>query len=80
MPCLHQCRGLLDVAAKHNGILPPVAFFQFDNCSRENKNWIMFSYLSWLVASKVFRKVHLGFLIVGYDPHTPHQHLPLGPF
>jgi hypothetical protein len=28
----------------------------------------MLSYLSWLVASKVFRKVHLGFLIVGYGP------------
>jgi len=42
-----------------------------DNCWRENKNWIMFSYLSWLVELGVFRKVQIGFLIVGYVlPHV----------
>lgn len=36
-----------------------------DNCWRENKNWIMFSYLSWLVETGVFQKVQVGFMIVG---------------
>lgn len=48
------------------GKLPPVLFLQLDNCWRENKNWIMFSYLSWLVEIGVFAKITVGFLIVGY--------------
>ncbi len=42
-----------------------------DNCWRENKNWIMFAYLSWLVETGVFYKVHVGFLIVGYVFQVP---------
>lgn len=45
--------------------LPPIMFLQFDNCTRENKNWIMFSYLCWLVESRVTKKIHVGFLVVG---------------
>ncbi len=40
-------------------------YLQMDNCSRENKNKAMFAYLSWLVESRVFKMVHVGFLIVG---------------
>ena len=57
-------RTLLRVQEK-KGKLPPVLFLQMDNCWRENKNWIMFSYLSWLVEMGVFRKVQIEFLIVG---------------
>ena len=51
---------------RQKGRLPPVLFLQMDNCWRENKNWIMFAYLSWLVETGVFQKVQVGFLIVGY--------------
>lgn len=53
------------LADKRGGSLPPILFLQLDNCTRENKNWIMLAYLSWLVETKVFRKIQLGFLIVG---------------
>ena len=47
------------------GRLPPVLFLQMDNCWRENKNWIMFSYLSWLIESRAVKKVFAGYQIVG---------------
>ena len=62
--CVSTCRTLLQVFRKR-GRLPPVLFLQMDNCSRENKNWIMFAYLSWLVETGVFQKVQVGFMIVG---------------
>jgi hypothetical protein len=63
--CLLVRRVLLQVLDK-KGKLPKVLFLQMDNCWRENKNCIMWSYLSWLVEIGVFQKVHAGFLIVGY--------------
>jgi len=43
-----------------------VLYLQLDNCSRENKNWVMLAYLSTLVQLGVVAKVQLGFLPVGY--------------
>lgn len=45
--------------------LPPVLTLSVDNTSRENKNKTFFRYLAWLVETKVFRHVYLGFLPVG---------------
>jgi hypothetical protein len=42
-----------------------------DNTSRENKNKIVFGYLSMLVEMGIFQKVKVGFLLVG---HT-HDHI-----
>ena len=47
------------------GYLSSVLYLQMDNCARENKNWMMFAYLSWLVEKGIFKKVCVGFLIVG---------------
>ena len=47
------------------GYLSKVLYLQLDNTCRENKNWIMFAYLSWLVESGIFVKVCVGFMIVG---------------
>ena len=48
------------------GYLSSILYLQMDNCARENKNWMMFAYLSWLVEKGIFKKVCVGFLIVGY--------------
>ena len=39
--------------------LPPVLYVQSDNCWRENKSQIVFSFLAWLVREGVFRKVKI---------------------
>ena len=44
---------------------PPVLYLQLDNVST-NKSKLMFIYLSWLVATGVFVKIKVGFLIVGH--------------
>ena len=49
-----------------SGGLPPILYLQLDNTSRENKNNLLFTYLHLLVVHKVFRKIKLGFLIVGH--------------
>ena len=51
--------------------MPPVLYVQLDNTVRENKNSIVFGYLSMLVKQGVFRKVKVNFLLVG---HT-HDHI-----
>ena len=51
---------------KKLGGLPPVLYLQLDNTSRENKNNLLFTYLHMLLVKKVFRKIKLGFLIVGH--------------
>lgn len=58
-------RALQAIAVAKGGRLPPVLYVQLDNCSRENKNWVMLSYLSTLVQLGVVAKVQLGFLPVG---------------
>ena len=39
---------------------------QLDNTGRVNKNQVLIAYLSMLVEKKVFKKVKLGFLLVGH--------------
>ena len=54
---------------KHNLDLglpnPATLYIQLDNVST-NKSKLMFVYLSWLVATGVFDKIKVGFLIVGH--------------
>jgi hypothetical protein len=51
--------------------LPQVIYLQLENNSHENKNQIVFGYLSMLVEMGIFQKVKVGFLLVG---HT-HDHI-----
>lgn len=41
-------------------------YIQVDNCTRENKNTFMFSYVECLVAWGVFTEVHVSFLPIGH--------------
>ena len=50
---------------KPNG-LPPVLYLQLDNTCRENKNNLLMTYLHMLVKLKVFKKIKIGFLLVGH--------------
>jgi hypothetical protein len=63
--CSQRSRRTLAEIVQSRGKLPPVLFLQFDNCWRENKNWVMFAFLSWLVEERVVRRINVGFLIVG---------------
>jgi hypothetical protein len=45
--------------------LPQVFYLQLDTSSRENKNQIVFGYLSMLIELRIFQKVKVGFLLVG---------------
>jgi hypothetical protein len=54
-----------------SGNLPQVLYLELDNTSHENKNQIVFGYLSMLVEMGIFQKVKVGFLLVG---HT-HDHI-----
>ena len=49
-----------------DGTLPPKLFVQLDNCSRENKNHYVMGYFEFLVATKVYRSVEVGFIPVGH--------------
>lgn len=51
---------------KRPGGLPPVLYLQLDNTSRENKNNLLMTYLHMLLEKKVFKKIKLGFLLVGH--------------
>ncbi|KAL3697378.1 hypothetical protein R1sor_011454 [Riccia sorocarpa] len=53
------------------GPLPPTLYIQLDNIVRENKNANVFAYLAMLIDKKIFRKIKVGFLMVG---HT-HDHV-----
>jgi hypothetical protein len=46
---------------------PQVLYLQLDNTSRENKNQIVFGYLSMLIEMRIFQKVKVGFLLVGHN-------------
>ncbi|KAL3686648.1 hypothetical protein R1sor_009222 [Riccia sorocarpa] len=59
------------VVSDWEGPLPATLYIQLDNTVRENKNGIVFAYLAMLVEKKIFRKIKVGFLIVG---HT-HDHV-----
>ncbi|KAL3687988.1 hypothetical protein R1sor_014297 [Riccia sorocarpa] len=53
------------------GPLPPTLYIQLDNIVREIKNANVFAYLALLIDKKIFRKIKVGFLMVG---HT-HDHV-----
>lgn len=46
--------------------LPPVLYVQLDNTSRENKNKYLMAYFNMLVEKGIFKKIKLGFLLVGH--------------
>ena len=46
--------------------LPPCLYLQLDNCSSENNNRYVFSFLSLLVVKGIFKQVYVGFLMVGH--------------
>jgi hypothetical protein len=46
--------------------LPPVLYLQLDNTSRENKNNLLFLYLHMLVLKGMFKKIKVGFLLIGH--------------
>ena len=55
-----------DVLNEWEGDLPPVLYLQLDNTSRENKNKFLMAYLHMLVERGVFKKIKVGFLMVGH--------------
>ena len=46
--------------------IPPIWYLQMDNCSGENKNKMVLTFLALLVHYGVFEKIKLSFLIVGH--------------
>lgn len=55
------------ILCEWQGELPGTLYVQLDNtATRENKNQVLLAYLSMLVHQKVFKKVKLGFLLVGH--------------
>jgi hypothetical protein len=62
--CLRRTLLRLD----EKGVLGPATtlFVQADNCSGENKNNIVLSFLSHLVDLSVFRNIYYNFLLVGH--------------
>ena len=44
-----------------------------DNCVRENKNRFVFTYLSWLIYSGVFKEIYVNFLPVGHTHNDNDQ-------
>lgn len=59
---MHRC--INDLSKE--GPLPKNLHLQLDNCSRENKNRFLFSYLQALVSWGVFRSIEAAFLPVGH--------------
>ena len=57
---------VLDKKYHEEGFLPPTIYIQLDNCSRENKNHYLLSYLESLVGLGVFNDVQASFLPVGH--------------
>lgn len=59
------------IITKWEGDLSQVLYLQLDNTARENKNQTLLAYLSMLVEKEIFKKIKVGFLLVG---HT-HDHI-----
>ncbi|XP_030841361.1 uncharacterized protein LOC115924008 isoform X2 [Strongylocentrotus purpuratus] len=57
---------LLNILVRYADSLPPVLYLQLDNTSRENKNRHLFSFLSLLLELNIFKKIKVGFLMVGH--------------
>ena len=56
----------LDAKYLEEGKLPANLYLQLDNCTRENKNRYLFSYLEILVKIGVFLTVQVSFLPIGH--------------
>lgn len=54
--------------------IPPVLFVQLDNCTRENKNGFLMSYLKCLVRWGLFEEVNVSFLPIGHTHEDIDQH------
>ncbi len=63
-----RCLNALKHANKIVGVKPLLRklLLEMDNCVKDNKNHDLMVFLSLLTAQKVFKKVQLGFLIVGH--------------
>jgi hypothetical protein len=55
-----------DILNGWEGDLPLVLYLQLDNTSKENKNKFLIAYLHMLVEREVFKKIKVGFLMVGH--------------
>lgn len=49
-----------------SGALPPKLYMQFDNCTRENKNRLLFAYLERLIAWRLFTEIEVGFVPISH--------------
>jgi hypothetical protein len=49
-----------------DGKLPPHLYIQLDNCSGDNKNYVVTGFLNLLVAKGVFETIEVGYLPVGH--------------
>lgn len=54
-----------EVKRKRNTCVPETLYLQFDNASN-NKCEAVFRYCAWLVKTGVFKKVRVGFMLVGH--------------
>lgn len=55
-----------DVINNWEGELPEVLYLQMDNTAAQNKNNTVLAYLNMLVEHGIFKKVKVGFLLVGH--------------
>jgi hypothetical protein len=61
----------LTIKLKARGFhLPQTACFQLDNCPSENKNSIIFTFMSMLIDLNYFDVIQLNYLVVG-NTHCP---------
>ncbi len=60
--CIHRFLN----SRRNRGVLPRILFVQMDNCTRENKNRYLLSYLESLVSLDLFDVVEAGFLPKGH--------------
>ena len=56
---------LINVLSMYDS-LPPVLYLQLDNCYRENKNKYVIAFCCLLVELGIFKKIKIGFLMVGH--------------
>ena len=57
---------LLKVMTNLKNSLPKVWYLQMDNCGRENKNRFVLAFCCYLVQLGLFKKIKIGFLMVGH--------------
>lgn len=57
---------ILNILIRYKDSPPPTLYLQLDNTARENKNRHVFAFLSLLVELNIFKKIKVGFLMVGH--------------